>query len=76
MLGKRDMTRIVRTSSGIEIDPTGKAPGRGAYLHNRMECWEQAIKGSLARSLRVPMSEQDLAMLASFVDDNLQNQNG
>ena len=36
--------RIVRTPNGaVEIDLTGKKPGRGAYLcRQRVECWEAA----------------------------------
>ncbi len=33
MKNKRDLIRVVRTPEGnIEIDPTGKKSGRGAYL--------------------------------------------
>jgi hypothetical protein len=48
VLPKKELIRIVRTSEGIMVDPTGKLNGRGAYIHTRKECWERALKVSLA----------------------------
>ena len=52
---KRRLVRIVRGTSGEAApDPTGKAPGRGAYLCPRFECWETGIgKGRLGRALKL-----------------------
>src|SRR6185503_18075966 len=49
---KRTLVRLVRTSDGhVQIDPTGKAAGRGAYLHNRRTCWVTALhNGALDRA--------------------------
>ena len=55
VLPKRTLIRIVRTSEGIEIDPTGKKAGRGAYLHNQRACWERGMKGSLSHALKVEL---------------------
>jgi len=62
------MTRIVRTPEGrIEIDPTGKRSGRGAYLHPRRSCWEAALKqGRVAHALKTTLSPEDLDMLAAY----------
>ena len=39
MKPKGEMTRVVRNADGeIKLDPTGKAPGRGAYVCNCEEC--------------------------------------
>ncbi|MBR2646934.1 MAG: YlxR family protein [Clostridia bacterium] len=39
MKPKQEMTRVVRNADGeISLDPTGKAPGRGAYICNGDEC--------------------------------------
>ena len=69
------MIRVVRGADGIMIDQSGKAPGRGAYLHLKRSCWEQAIKGSLARSLRTTLQESDvaalLATLQQMTDEDL-----
>jgi hypothetical protein len=43
--GKRDLVRVVRSpGGGVALDPTGRAPGRGAYLHASPECVEMARK--------------------------------
>ena len=50
---KREFTRIVRTpEGGVEIDPSGKRNGRGAYLCADRACWQEALrKDRLARAL-------------------------
>jgi len=65
---KRQLIRIVRTPEGsVEVDPTGKRAGRGAYLCSTSACWEQALKkGSLGRALKVQLAETDRAALAQF----------
>ncbi|MBI2845616.1 MAG: YlxR family protein [Chloroflexi bacterium] len=64
---KREMVRIVRTPEGnIEIDPTGKKNGRGAYLHRDRSCWETALeKNRLEYALKTPLGEAQ-AMLLDF----------
>jgi len=57
-MAKRQLVRVVRTSEGVRVDPTGKLAGRGAYLHDRRSCWETGLKGSLAHALK---AEIDLA---------------
>ena len=51
VLAKRTLIRVVRTAEGVRVDPTGKAAGRGAYLHNLRSCWERGLKGALAHAL-------------------------
>jgi len=63
ILEKRSLIRIVKTSEGIKLDPTGKAQGRGAYIHNKRSCFENSLKGALAHALRVELSELDLESL-------------
>jgi uncharacterized protein len=62
---KRQLVRLVRTAQGsVEIDPTGKAQGRGAYLHNRRECWRTALAGGvLDHALKVTLTEAERARL-------------
>ena len=59
VLPKRTLMRLVRTPDGVQLDPGGKAAGRGAYLHNDRTCWERALKGALANALKVELTEQD-----------------
>jgi uncharacterized protein len=67
VLAKRQLERLVRGPDGaISVDPTGKANGRGAYLHNLRSCWEQALKsGAIERALKVTLSDADRAALTA-----------
>jgi predicted RNA-binding protein YlxR (DUF448 family) len=65
---KRTLIRVVRTPEGILVDLTGKMAGRGAYLHERRQCWEIGIKSALARALRTELSTQDIIRLSEFMD--------
>jgi len=67
VLPKRSLIRIVRSSQGVQIDPTGKLEGRGAYLHDRRSCWERGLKGSLAAALKVEISAVEQEELAIFM---------
>ena len=64
---KKELLRIVRSADGkIEIDPTGKKPGRGAYVCREIECVNAAIKKkALERALRT-------AVPAGFADELIQ----
>lgn len=62
---KRTLVRIVRTSDGhIELDPTGKANGRGAYVCPRAECFDAAtVRRRFDSALRVRLHDDDLDRL-------------
>jgi predicted RNA-binding protein YlxR (DUF448 family) len=66
--GKREMTRVVRTPEGrVEIDPTGKRNGRGAYIHRTRSCWDMALAGDrLAHALKVILPDPDRQALEAF----------
>jgi len=68
VLPKRQMVRIVRTAEGVRVDLTGKAAGRGAYLHDKRECWARGLKGALARALKIELSAEDRARLEAFMN--------
>lgn len=66
---KRSLIRIVRTPEGVAVDPTGRMPGRGAYLHDSRECWEKALKkGILARGLKTEISPEDMEVLQAYME--------
>ena len=67
VLPKRSLIRIVRGPEGIQVDPTGKLAGRGAYLHDRRACWERGLKGALASALKADLTAEDRERLLSFV---------
>ena len=52
---KRTLHRIVRSPAGtVAYDPTGKAPGRGAYLCGQPACLDLAVRRrSVQRALKV-----------------------
>jgi predicted RNA-binding protein YlxR (DUF448 family) len=52
----------------VQVDPTGKLPGRGAYLHDRLECWERGLKGALGHALKTSMTQDDRARLEEFMN--------
>lgn len=62
---KRDVVRFVRAPDGtVEVDPTGKANGRGAYVHATLACFEAAIrKRKIASALRANLDEDDISRL-------------
>ena len=67
-LPKRSLIRVVRRTDGVHIDPTGKQPGRGAYLHNARSCWERGLKGALANALKTELTNDDRGRLASYME--------
>jgi len=67
VLPKRSLIRLVRRPEGVQIDPTGKLAGRGAYLHNRRSCWERGLKGPLAHALKVDLKPADADRLREFM---------
>lgn len=68
VLAKRQMLRIVRTAEGVQVDPTGKLAGRGAYLHDKRSCWERGLKGALAHALKAELSSDDRVRLEAFMN--------
>jgi predicted RNA-binding protein YlxR (DUF448 family) len=76
VLPKRQLVRLVRLGDGsVAVDSTGKAAGRGAYVHNRRHCWRQALGGAaLEHALKTSLSEADRARLRAhgeqFTDDD------
>ena len=49
------------------MDPTSKMAGRGAYLHDRRECWERGLKGALANALKATLTADERAKLEEFM---------
>lgn len=72
MRPKKELIRVVRTPQGdVEIDPTGKRSGRGAYICPRLECLEKAVKGKrLEKALQRPVGQEIIQSLA----EGLKNQ--
>ncbi len=56
---KREMIRVVRGTDGtVNLDFSGKAPGRGAYICPNPDCLKKALRSkALDRSLEVTIPE-------------------
>lgn len=67
VLPKRSLLRLVRQPEGVQVDPTGKLAGRGAYLHNARPCWEKGLKGALAHALKMDLTPDDLERLRQYM---------
>ncbi|HEX8998177.1 MAG TPA: YlxR family protein [Ktedonobacterales bacterium] len=65
---KRELIRVVRTPEGhIELDPTSKKSGRGAYVCARRSCWDIALKrGRLEHEFETQLSAEDRAALEVY----------
>lgn len=71
---KRALIRLVRTPEGtVEVDPTGKRAGRGAYLCARMSCWTRGInEKTLVRALRLEqLTDENRAALLRYADERV-----
>ena len=68
VLPKRKMVRIVSTGEGVQVDPNSKLAGSVAYLHDRRECWERGLRGSLAHALKTTLTADERAVLEDFVN--------
>lgn len=62
---KRDLVRIVRSPDGhVTLDASGKANGRGAYVHGNDECLDTAIsRRKFDSALRVKLLDDDMDRL-------------
>lgn len=68
-LPKKELLRIVRTPEGnLEVDTTGKANGRGAYLKKDISAVDTAKKNkSLERSLEVKIPDEFYDTIKSYI---------
>lgn len=58
---KREFVRFVRNADTIvEVDPTGRQPGRGAYTCAKPECFDRAwVRRKLSSALRTSLTDLD-----------------
>lgn len=71
VLPKRSLIRIVNSPEGVMVDLTGKAHGRGAYLHDKRSCWHKGLKGALDHALKTTLTDQETEDLLSYMRKNI-----
>lgn len=67
VLAKKGLVRVVRSPEGVMVDLTGKAPGRGAYIHGVRSCWQSALKGPIAHALKTELTVEDRQRLTEYM---------
>ncbi|MEZ4710688.1 MAG: YlxR family protein [Caldilineaceae bacterium] len=66
--GKRGLVRLVRVDGRVEVDPTGKRTGRGAYLHPSRTCWQAVIDSNrIEQALRTKLSAENRQALVDYM---------
>ena len=65
------MLRVVRSPEGrVSLDPTGKKPGRGAYVCRSEDCLKRAIKSrALERAFMAPVLDEMRSLLDGAPSD-------
>ena len=60
MKPKKELIRVVKNNEGeVTLDPTGKKPGRGAYVCRNLGCLEKAVKSKrLNKNLETNIDEK------------------
>lgn len=68
---KKEFIRIVKSKTGeINIDRTGKMPGRGAYICDNIECLEKLIKSKrLEKVFEMKISDEIYEKLRGVILD-------
>ncbi|MBI4186914.1 MAG: YlxR family protein [Chloroflexi bacterium] len=65
---KRELVRLVRTADGrVEVDASGKRPGRGGYICPARQCWELGLKGSrVEHTLHTSLTAENREQLIKY----------
>ena len=69
---KRELVRIVRSPEGIvNLDYSGKANGRGAYLCHNADCFRRAVRSNaLERVLNAKVPPEVTARIEKELEQN------
>lgn len=67
---KKALVRVVRTPEGqVQMDLTGKAPGRGAYICKSQVCLEKAVKAKrISRAFEVEVTPEVISHMRSMLE--------
>lgn len=73
---KSDLIRVVLLADGrVEVDPTGKMPGRGAYVCRNNECLEAACKAHRIEKSLKGISQEGMSDQLKAVMDQAETRN-
>lgn len=69
---KRELDRIVGSVNGlVSVDPTGKMPGRGAYMCRDESCDRLTLsRNRIAYALRTQISDENWTQLVASIGDS------
>lgn len=72
MKDKRELIRIVRNSEGVmNVDPSGKLSGRGAYICKCTDCFDAAVKAKrLERAFKTRIPDEIYITLREALSEN------
>jgi predicted RNA-binding protein YlxR (DUF448 family) len=70
---KPEFLRIVRTADGrVALDASGRAAGRGAYVHRAAACISRAARvGAIAGALKISLAGSEAARLVAELKASL-----
>ena len=65
---KREFIRLVcLPETEVEVDLTGRKPGRGSYLCINRKCWDLALRsGHIERALRTQLTAENKEKLVNY----------
>jgi hypothetical protein len=71
MRAKKELIRLVRTADGtVEVDPTGKRAGRGAYVCRQASCLDLALQARrLEKALRHGVAAETVEKLRKEIEE-------
>ncbi|WP_337870164.1 YlxR family protein [Meiothermus sp.] len=71
---KRELLRVVLTEAGPVLDPTGRKPGRGAYVcPDKPACWEEKKLRRFAGSKAAELSQALHTVLQGIANQRTQD---
>ena len=54
---RAELRRFATVEGEVVPDPEARAPGRGAWLHENLDCWEAAVaRRGLQRAFKAPLT--------------------
>jgi predicted RNA-binding protein YlxR (DUF448 family) len=69
---KRTLVRLVRTlDEGVQVDPSGKKNGRGAYVCSEVACWQEHLQSdSPEKAFQAAMNALEKALKTNLTPED------